>query len=343
MGKDINTNMIVLAREARGLNQNELAEKIHMSPTNLSKIERGDVRISEEVLEAIAEETGYPPHFFQQSGGIIPENLIYRKRQSVAQRLITPIHAQVNIIRRHVQFLTRALPIDLPALPSWPVTDVCPPEKLALKLRQAWGIKEPFLPNLTHVVEQQGIVIISFDFGTERIDSRSMVTEDGYPIIFLNNKLLGDRLRFSLAYELGGLIMHTFNHVPPHRDIASEANAFAASLLMPAKEITKDFDKGLTITLLGELKKKWKVSMISLLYRADDLGYLTPNQKRYLLQQFNSLNIRRREPVELDIPIEEPELMRRWMRDYRYKTGLGAVEMAAVLCLNVDEFLELYS
>jgi Zn-dependent peptidase ImmA (M78 family) len=242
-----------------------------------------------------------------------------------------------------VQFLTRALNIDPPVVPSWQVTETCPPEKMAIKLRQVWAIKEPVLTNLTEVVEEQGVVIISFDFGTERIDSRSMVTEDGYPIIFLNNKLLGDRLRFSLAYELGGLIMHTFNHVPPHRDIASEANAFAACLLMPTKEITKDFDKGITITKLGELKKKWKVSMISLLYRADDLGYLTPNQKRYLLQQFNNLNIRRREPVELDIPIEEPKLMKRWMTHYRSKTGLGAVQMAAVLCLNVDEYLELYS
>ncbi|MBL0267161.1 MAG: hypothetical protein IPP99_00340 [Chitinophagaceae bacterium] len=71
--------------------------------------------------------------------------------------------------------------------------------------------------------------------------------------------------------------------------------------------------------MLGELKRKWKVSMIALLYRADDLGLLTPNQKRYLVQQFNQQNIRRREPQELDIPKENPKLMRRLLADYMGK------------------------
>ena len=103
--------MIVLAREARGFSQKDLAEKIDMSPTNLSKIERGDVGIAKDVLEGISRETEFPIHFFTQEGTIIPENLIYRKRQSVPQKFIAPIQARVNILSRHVQFLTRALNI----------------------------------------------------------------------------------------------------------------------------------------------------------------------------------------------------------------------------------------
>lgn len=335
--------MIILAREARGWNQNELAEKINMSPANLSKIERGDIRISEGMLEVIAEETGYPAHFFQQDGTIIPENLIYRKRQTVAQKLMMPIHAQLNIIRRHVQCLTRTLEVPVPLLPLFTVTETQSPERIAAKVRHAWNIVTPVIDNLITVVEEHGIAVVSLDFCTERVDSRSIVTDDGYPIIFLNNKLSGDRLRFSLAYELGQLVMHTATQVPPDRDISSEANAFAAGFLMPAAAIKKEFQGGLSISLLGALKKKWKVSMISLLYRADDLGFVTPNQKRYLLQQFNSLNIRRREPIELDLPIETPRLVKCWIKDYRSKTGLSAVETAAVLCLHVNEFLELYS
>ncbi|MBL0267160.1 MAG: hypothetical protein IPP99_00335 [Chitinophagaceae bacterium] len=44
---------------------------------------------------------------------------------------------------------------------------------------------------------RNNVIINSFDFGTERVDSRSMLTDDKYPIIFLNNSLLGDRQRFS--------------------------------------------------------------------------------------------------------------------------------------------------
>lgn len=339
----INPHRIVLARKARGLTQADLATRIGMSPTNLSKIERGDINISPEVLETIAQETSYPVHFFQQGGTPVPENLAYRKRRVVAQKLITPINAQANIFRSHVQFLTRALNIEAPHLPLLPLSDTVTPEKAAARLRRLWELDAPAIPNLTRVLEDHGIVVVPFHFGTERVDSRSLLTEDGHPIIFGNKALLGDRLRFSLAYELGQLLMHTFVALPPERDIAAEASAFAAALLMPAKEIKKDFEPGITIPLLAGLKKKWKVSMIALLYRADDLGLLTPNQKRYLLQQFNEAAIRRREPPALDIPLEEPRLLKRWLATYRSRTGLGTSDMAAVLCLNVDEFMETYS
>lgn len=82
--------------------------------------------------------------------------------------------------------------------------------------------------------------------------------------------------------------------------------------------------------------------MIALLYRADDLGFITRNQKRYLLQQFNQMQIRRREPRELDIATEQPKLLKKWIASYQKKSKLNVVEMAALLCLNADEFIELY-
>ena len=342
----VNPNMIILAREARGISQADLAEKIGMSATNLSKIERSDIGIQEEVLERIAETTHYPIHFFYQPGNIVPDNLSYRRRQIVPQKLLTPINAQVNVIRKHVHFLTLANQIEAPLLPILEVNEKQTPEKIAGKVRKLWGINTSVIDNLTKLLEKQGIAVASFNFSTERVDSRSVLTEAKYPVIIYNSALLGDRQRFTLAYELGQLIMHTFNIVPLYRDISREANEFAAEFLMPSNEIKKDFEdfeKGITIPLLGELKRKWKVSMIALLYRADDLGLITPNQKRYLIQQFNQLKIRRREPLELDVPTEQPALMKKWIEDYRSKNKLGIVEMAALFCMNVDEFMELYS
>ena len=100
-----------------------------------------------------------------------------------------------------------------------------------------------------------------------------MFTDEKHPILFQNRSLLGNRLRYSLAYELGQLVMHTRSVVPPERDVAKEANEFAAAFLMPENDIITDFEEGVTLNLLAKLKTKWKVSMISLLYRADDLGY----------------------------------------------------------------------
>ncbi len=342
MNPEINPNMIVLAREARGLTQQELAEKLNLHKANVSRLENGTTNIHQETLMAISAATSYPPQFFMQNGGSMPANLAYRKRQQVPARLLTPIEAKMNIIRRHVQFITRALDKEVAKLPVYEVTVERTPWLIAELVRKQWNILDVNIENLTTVLETQGIIISSFDFGTERVDSKGMMTDDKYPIIFLNKNLLGDRLRYSLAYELAQLLMHTFSVVPADRDISREANQFAAAFLMPECEIRKDFEMGITLPLLGELKRKWKVSMISLLYRADDLGLLTPNQKRYLIQQFNEQKIRRREPMELDVPKEEPTLLKRLMKKYIKEYELDINQMATILAIPIDDYLDYY-
>lgn len=338
-----NPKMIVIARESRGINQSELAEKIGMTSANMSKIEKGDIGISDNTLSAIADQTRYPVSFFQQTGDIVAENLSFRKRETVAQKLITPITAKANVIRLHVQYLTKQLGIKPADIPAMEVTGDRTPAAIAREVRKAWRVKKGAVENVVQLLEAHGIVISTFPFGTERVDSRCILTDSKQPIIILNSQMLGDKERFSLAFELGHLVMHSLFPVPLDRDINHEANHFAAEFLMPEDEIRKDFAGDITVALLGELKRKWKVSMISLLYRADDLGFVTPNQKRYILQQFNQLQIRRREPVELDVPVERPELLRQWVAEYKAAKKLTTANVAEALHLATQEFVELYS
>lgn len=336
----VNTNMLIIAREARSLNQYQLALKMGMSPTNLSKIERGSVQISTQALQAIAAITGYPEPFFQQPGDILPPHLRFRRRQQVAQRYLAAINARTNIIARHVQFLTNALDIPVPPLRIYEDDDT--PQAAAIRARAAWQMERGPVANVASVLEGQGIVLAGFDFNTPRVDSKSLYTAGGQPVIFFNSTQMGDRQRFTLAFELGQLLLGGEGSRAMETNILHEANAFAAEWLMPESDIRPDFEPGITIAVLAALKKKWKVSMIALLYRADDLGYLTPNQKRYLLQQFNSGQIRRREPPKLDVPPEQPRLLQQWVQQYRMNNQLSIAAMAAVLCLHPQEFMELY-
>jgi len=340
---EVNRNRIILARESRGLTQAELAERIGTTQGNIGKLERNEYGISDEWLTAIAEATQYPVSFFYQGGGILPENLNYRKREKVAQSLLTPLHAKVNIHRMQLETLLSALSVPAPTLPDYEVTERNTPAVLANKLRKQWELPAGPVGNLTRILEDRGIIVCSFDFQTERVDSRCLLTEEDQPIIFINNSLQGDRRRFSLAYELGHLVMHSGGLIALERDTNHEANLFAAELLMPEKEIRKDFDPGVTVRLLASLKQKWKVSMISLLYRADDLGLLSPHQKRQLIQQFNELQIRRREPPELDVPIEKPQLIKQWLGKLRSTGKLSTADLAEKLHLHSDEFIALYT
>lgn len=343
MGKVINPKMITLAREARGLTQQDLAERINTQKAHISKIEHGDLSVSEKLLASISEATAYPKSFFSQPGGTIPVNLAYRMRKKVPAKLITPIEAKINIVRNNIQFLTRSLNKQTPLIPTYKVTEESTPQQIAGQVRQLFDLKSQIVDNLVKAIEGQGIAICSFEFGTDRVDSRAILTDDQYPIIVLNKNLFGDRLRFSLAYELGHLVMHTYSSIPAERDVIHEANLFAAELLMPESEMLKDFSEGVTLPTLASLKRKWKVSMIALLYRADDLGFLTPNQKRYLIQQFNQTKIRRREPLELDVPKETPMLIKQMVVELCNKGDLGLPDLVQLMALKLEDYLELYS
>jgi Zn-dependent peptidase ImmA (M78 family)/DNA-binding XRE family transcriptional regulator len=339
---EVNPGRITLAREARGWTQQDLAEKIRIHRANVSRLESGEINIYEDTLNAVSIATAFPPEFFKQQGSVVSPNPIYRKRDHVASKLLTVIEAKMNIIKGNIRFITEALDKEVPQLPVYEVKLERSPSQIAELVRKQWNLTDGIIGNLTQILESKGIIISSFDFGTDRVDSRNLITDDGQPIIFLNKNLLGDRLRYSLAYELAGLIMHSFFAIDENRDLSREANQFAAEFLMPKDEILKDFETGITLSRLSDLKLKWKVSMISLLFRADDLGLLTPNQKRYLLQQFNERKIRRREPVELDIEIEQPSLLRNLINHYIKEYEIGVKQMAAIFAIHINDYLDYY-
>lgn len=343
MQKQINRNYIILARESRGLSQVEFANKLSMSPANLSKIEQGMISVDDSYINDFASILNYPVSFFYQSDEIKQSFMNYRKRQVVSPKLLTPIDAKMNVYRLHIEYLMSALQFKSAELPVLDVEKIGTPQKCAIKLRKLWDIKEGVLGNITKLIESKGVIIDSFPFGTDRVDSRTILSGSGQPIIFTNKTLLGDRLRFSLAYELGHLVMHLSTTPNLDRDVNHEANLFSAELLMPETAIRPDFEGGITLSTLSELKRKWKVSMQSLLYRADDLGYLTYNQKRYLLTQFNQMKIRKREPEEFDVVKETPTLLKNMIVKYKTKYKADNPQLAERLNLGLSEFIEIYS
>lgn len=336
--------MVILARESRGVSQKELAEWLGTSPSFICKVETDVKSLTEEMLNKMSKVLKYPADFFYQKGeGYLPMSLSYRKRDHVSAKAINPFEANVNLYRLHAEIISEKIKLKEANIPFLDLLKYESEEKVAKQLRKHWEIPKGPVENLTELLEKNGVIVISFDFGTERIDSRTIHTKEKQPIIVVNKNHLADRQRFSLAYELGHLVMHT-GVLPSHkRDISHEANMFAAGFLLPESEIKKDLEKGITIPLLGELKRKWKVSMIALLYRAFDLGLVTENQKQYFLAQFNTMKIRRREPPELDFPQEKPKLLRDLITKYKTAHKYSAKELAASFHLEVEEFMSRYS
>jgi len=125
----------------------------------------------------------------------------------------------------------------------------------------------------------------------------------------VNRTFPGDRQRFSLAHELGHLMLE------PRRGVDEEkaANRFAGAFLVPTAVVRYELGEGrhaLDPYELYLLKHKFGLSMLSWVRRAEDLGIVSGSAAHGLYKLFSSRGWRRREPGD-QLPAEEPTRMKR--------------------------------
>lgn len=342
--------MIVLARASRKLRQAELAPRVGITQGTLSKIEKNELPVNDEVLKKICKVLKYTPNFFCQAGSQIPPVLSYRRRDKVSQAIVSYIDAVVNVRRIAIQSLlsgSEAKPVSIPVIE---VNAKRSPQKIAREVRKQWSVPDGPLGNLTRLLEKHAVIILRMDFETEHLLSRTILTEDNHPVIVYNKNLLADQLRFTLAHELGHLVMHAFCHVDAERNIIHEANLFAAEFLMPERDISEQLKDikalkkiDVIVPALGQLKQKWGVSMQALVYRANDLGLIEENRKNVLIGSFKKMGIKKREPKEFDFQMENPEYFSKIVNNYKKINRLDDNDLMKWLGLSETDFQLLLS
>lgn len=314
--------LIIVARESKGWTQSELASRIDVSQSKMSKYEGGMLEVTPHDLSLISEATGYTEEFFAQEGGVGGVGTIcvhHRKRASLTVARRKVIEARLNIFRLQVPRLLQRIVIDSDRpLPEWDVDKHGGPEAIARELRRYWRMPSGPVRNLAAVIERAGVIVRRTSFATDKSDAVSQ-REPGYrPVFMLNVGTPGDRERFSLAHELAHVVMHPL--MTPTME--QEADRFASELLMPADEIGPEL-RNLRIETLGPLKLKWRVSMQALIKRASDLGRITERHARTLFSVMSRSGWRLREPVQIeqDQPTVLRDVLMVHMRDHGYSVA----------------------
>ncbi|PIE13507.1 MAG: DNA-binding protein [Rhodobacterales bacterium] len=343
MSTGFNQDLLRIARQARGWSQTELARRSGVSQANLSKLENGLIGPTDDVLGGVSEALGFPVDFFFQNDRVIglPMSVQYRKRASVGQKAIERLEAELNIRILHIRRLLDAA--ELEPEQSLPRLDVDEfggdPARIADLVRRTWLVPSGPIRDLVSWVERAGCIVVHCDFAALKVDGFTVQIPDMPPCIFLNRNMPADRQRFSLAHELGHVVMHGV----PSPEMESEADAFASAMLMPARDIRPQLSgRRLTIQRLASLKPVWRVSMAALLYRAKTVGAVTANQSQYLWRQMSAKGYRRTEPPELDFPMEEPTVLPEIIRLHLEDLGYGLSELAAALRTNEDDLRALH-
>jgi len=339
-----NAAMLRIARQLRGLSQSELSERAELTQGALSKIENGLLEATETVADKLAAALDFPASFFFETdrafGLPISVHAAYRKKASVGARALATLESQLNLRLIHLRRLVQS--VDIEAELHFPEMDIDDfggdPERIAELLRRSWLIPSGPLPNLLDYVERAGCVVFPAELPDLPVDGVTLAVPGLPRCIVLNTACPGDRQRFTLAHELGHLIMHRV----PSPTMEDEANQFASALLMPANDIRPYFGANLSIKRLAELKPIWRVSMQAILYRAKQIGAIDQHQSGYLWRQMSALHLRRREPPELDISPEKAAVLPEIFRFHAEDLGYGLDDFRRLLHTSEHDLHNLY-
>jgi Predicted Zn peptidase len=335
--------LLSLRRRMLGLSQSDLAKASGISQGTLSKTEQGLKEVSINQIETLAQALSCPASFFFQpereyGPPLSMHDGMFRKG-AVGIKAIEKVIAQLNARIAHARTLLKSSDLEPElALPFYePEENQNDFEKIAHNVRRTWLMPRGPVKNLTDYMERAGVLIIKCDMSGARIDGVSYQISGLPPIVFLNDNIPADRERFTLAHELGHLVMHKF----PTENMEKEANSFAAAFLMPATDIAPDL-KGITLEKAAALKPYWKVSIGSLIYKAKTLKSVDEGQMQYMWRKRSALGWNTKEPESLDFPNEQPTLLNALLQNMQDDLGYSLEELASAMHLHLDEICQMY-
>lgn len=296
----MNPDILSIARESRDQSQSAVAKAAGISQGMISKAENGLLELQPDQIERVAEFLEYPAAMFYEPGRVRVAGsgcLYHRKRKTLPARLLKSLNARMELRRVGVRRVVRDLDIDAERIFHTMDPDEYggSPEAVAQAMRAAWRVAPGPIPNMTALIESAGGVILTADFGTNKLMGMSCWETDLLPLFYLNERMSTADLRWTLAHELGHLVMHA---VPPVGDPEEEADAFAGEFLAPRSLIVPDLRR-LTFDRLHPLKMAWRLSMKALIMRAQRAGAIDQAAATRLYKQYSARGYNTAEPYPL--------------------------------------------
>jgi Zn-dependent peptidase ImmA (M78 family)/transcriptional regulator with XRE-family HTH domain len=337
---DFNPQMLILARESRKMTQKMLCASSGVSQATISRSEAGVDRPTASTIEAWAAALRYEPALFHQRPGTppLPKTYLFRKKAALKKADQGAITSTIEIRQMQVEALARA--VDLPD-PDVPVVylgrDVKTPEDAARFLRAAWRIAPGPIPDLCSVVEDHGIAVTRVRGASEAFAGLSIYQQGSSvpPMMVVSADVAGERDRYTIAHELGHIIMHHHLAALPEK-CEDEADAFAREFLMPAHEIRFQISPRASLADLAQLKLHWRCSMQALLMRGRTVGRISEAHEKRLWKLINVMGYKRQEPNSF--PLEPTSMVAELVRVHVEELDFSVADVARALWLQEDEF-----
>ena len=284
-----------ISRLASGLSLRGLEARIdnRVTAQAISKYERNESMPSSGVLIALADALDVSVDYLAGDGELVLEAVDFRKKKHIGRREEARIEA--NVLHLLERYLTVEEILGLPSVAwdkpreaPWPVVrNLSEAEQGALGLRIHWGLGLDPIPNLVEPLEERGIKVLAMDLPdvdglTARVRRQKGAAAS---VIVVNQGDWGERQRFTVAHEIGHMVLDVF----PELNEEKAAHRFAGAFLMPAETLRAAIGKhrkSMGWGELFELKRVFGVSVQALTYRCKDLGIFGNSLFRSFFDEF---------------------------------------------------------
>ena len=173
--------------------------------------------------------------------------------------------------------------------------------------------------------------MLHVDFGSTDATAAFISTRADGRLWFLVNsrETAGDRVRLSLAHELGHAALHRLIPAIDEAEVEAQAFRFAAALLLPPETFDRaiPFD-ALTLQQARDLKRTYGVSLQAIIRAAHDRQRISRARYTSLFKQLSARQWRIHEPDT--VPAEQPRLWPEVIAVHRTDHGYTDDELAAI-------------
>jgi Zn-dependent peptidase ImmA (M78 family)/transcriptional regulator with XRE-family HTH domain len=293
------------ARLLAGLTQEALAEALTnaghpATKAVISKYEKEKSMPSAQFLILAASILAVPVSYFTHQPTVEVRWVAFRRHSTLPardQETVKTYAADVAELQLELQSLLYPEPAT--GLPeAMPATSVEAAEQAAMHLREHWTLDKNPIDRLVQTAEDHHVIVVGWDKHGGAFDGLSGWCHQ-QSVIVINTSVDMDRRRFTLAHELGHLVMDT--RATDEKTAEKLANRFAAALLAPAERVIHELGARRTRLdweELSILKRRYGLSMAAWIYRAKDLGIITEHYATSLYRELSERGWRKREPVD---------------------------------------------
>jgi len=286
------------------LSLRDLGEQVALSHAAIKKYEDDEVTPSSDVLIKLGKALHVKVEYFFRPERFNLENINYRKHADMSERHLEEITAKIldQVERRdEVENLFPTSPVRTFSVRNLPkkINNIDEIEKLADQIRNQWNLGFDSIPDLIDILEEQGIKVFGIDNEQYPKIDGLYAEVNGKPVIVVGDQRPGDRQRFTLAHELGHLLLD--NRLVDGLDIESCCNRFAGAFLLPKQSLINvlgEHRNSIEPRELSLLKQEFGISMTSILHRAEEVGIVSNNIYRQLRAEFDERGWSKKEPGE---------------------------------------------